>query len=103
MQENGVVHSAGWCIVVLGGANCCGRMRSGAKRWRISSCKIVHSLVGAGTGPCGGERPPGMPGAAVHRHILYRMNAINDSLKKKKKAPPVSDSEHSSAEHVPLP
>jgi len=23
------------------------------------------------------------PGAAVHRHILYRMNAINDSLKKK--------------------
>jgi len=26
-----------------------------------------------------------MPGAAVHRHILDRMNAINDSLKKKKK------------------
>jgi len=25
-----------------------------------------------------------MPGAAVHRHILDRMNAINDSLKKKK-------------------
>jgi len=24
------------------------------------------------------------PGAAVHRHILNRMNAINDSLKKKK-------------------
>jgi len=24
-------------------------------------------------------------GAAVHRHILDRMNAINDSLKKKKK------------------
>ena len=26
-----------------------------------------------------------MPGAAVHRHILNRINAINDSLKKKKK------------------
>ena len=24
----------------------------------------------------------GIPGAAVHRHILYRMNASNDSLKK---------------------
>jgi len=29
-----------------------------------------------------------MPGAAVHRHILYRMNAINDSLKKQKKKIP---------------
>jgi len=36
---------------------------------------------GAGTGPSRRERPPGMPGAAVHRHILHRMNAINDSLK----------------------
>ena len=42
----------------------------------------------AGTGPCGRERPPGTPGAAVHRHILHRMNAINDSLKKKKKKQP---------------
>jgi len=42
------------------------------------------SIGGAGTAPCWGERPPGMPGAAVHRHILDRMNAINDSLKKKK-------------------
>ena len=24
----------------------------------------------------------GIPGAAVHRHILDRMNAINDSIKK---------------------
>jgi len=39
---------------------------------------------GAGTGPRERERPPGIPGAAVHRHILYRINAINDSLKKKK-------------------
>ena len=40
---------------------------------------------GAGTGPCGREKPPGLPGAAVHRHILHRMNAINDSFKKIKK------------------
>ena len=38
----------------------------------------------AGTGPRGGERLTGRPEAAVHRHILDRMNAINDSLKKKK-------------------
>jgi len=38
----------------------------------------------AGTGPSGGERPTGTPGAAVHRHILDRVNAINDSLKKKR-------------------
>jgi len=30
---------------------------------------------------------PGQPGAAVYRHTLDRVNAINDSLKKKKKAP----------------
>jgi len=27
----------------------------------------------------------GIPGAAVYRHVLDRMNAINDSLKIKKK------------------
>ena len=30
----------------------------------------------------------GIPGAAVHRHILDRMNAINDSLEKRKKKAP---------------
>jgi len=35
----------------------------------------------AGTGSRGRERPSGPPGAAVHCHILYRMNAINDALK----------------------
>ena len=45
----------------------------------------VDSSGRAGTGPCGRERPPGRPGAAVHRHALDRVNAINDSLKKKKK------------------
>jgi len=34
----------------------------------------------------GGEKPPGQPGAAVYRHTLDRVNAINDSLKKKKKS-----------------
>ena len=38
----------------------------------------------AGTGPRGGEKPPGQPGAALHRHTLDRVNAINDSLKKNK-------------------
>ena len=42
-------------------------------------------MGGAGTGPEEVERPPGQPGAAVHRHVLYRINAINDSLKKLKK------------------
>jgi len=28
--------------------------------------------------PGRGERPTGRPEAAVHRHILYRINAIND-------------------------
>ena len=37
--------------------------------------------VPVGTGPCGREKPPGQPGAAVHRHTLDRVNAINDSLK----------------------
>jgi len=46
------------------------------------------SIQWAGTGPCGREKPPGTPGAAVHRHILDRMNAINDSFKKKKHLDP---------------
>jgi len=45
MQENGVVHSAGWCIVVL---RCCGRMRSGARQWRISSRKLYIAWGGQG-------------------------------------------------------
>jgi len=48
---------------------------------------------GAGTGPCGRERLPGLSGAAVHRHILSRMNVINDSLKKKKKLPTLPDTD----------
>jgi len=65
----------------VGGARCYGKMRNGARQWQTSFCKNVNSSGRAGTGPCGGERPPGTPGAAVHRHILDRMNAINDSLK----------------------
>ena len=42
----------------------------------------VDSTGRVGTDSCGGERPPGTPGAAVHRHILDRVNAINDSLNK---------------------
>ena len=43
----------------------------------------VCSVGRAGTGLCGRERLPANPGAAVHRHTLDRVNAINDSLRKK--------------------
>jgi len=61
-------------------------MRSGARRCLISLDNEGHvnSVERAETGPCGGEKPPGQPGAAVYRHTLDRVNAINDSLKKKK-------------------
>jgi len=37
----------------------------------------------AGTDPEEAEKPPGeISGAAVYRHSLARLNAINDSLKK---------------------
>ena len=36
-----------------------------------------------GTGPGGGREAPRKPRAAVHRHSLGRLNAINDSSKKK--------------------
>jgi len=50
---------------------------------RVNRTFLAAIEGGAGTGPWGRERPPGLPGAAVHRHILYRMNTINDSLNKK--------------------
>jgi len=65
-------------------------MRNGAKRWRDSYCKYVDS-GGGRDWPGGRERPTGNPVAAVHRHILDRINAINDCLKKKKKGEQVSD------------
>ena len=34
----------------------------------------IYCAGRAGTGPCGGERPPGNPGAAAHRHILDTPN-----------------------------
>jgi len=46
---------------------------------------FVNKAGRAETGPCGREKPPGHLGAAVYRHTLDRVNAINDSLKKKKK------------------
>ena len=62
----------------------------GVVRGGVQFYCIIHpvdSFGRAGTGPCGREKPPGQPGAAVHRHTLDRVNAINDSLKIKKKAP----------------
>jgi len=53
------------------------------ERWNLP-CKYLSIDRGAGTGSRSGERPPGKTlGAAVHRHSLDRLNAINDSLKKK--------------------
>ena len=66
-----------------------GRMRSGVKQWRSSLCKCIYISIyragRAGTGPCGRERPPGIPRncspSYIHRRTLDRVNAINDSLK----------------------
>jgi len=63
-------HDLGGCEVVRGGV------------WVHDVDKFVDSSGRAGTGPCGRERLSGQPGAAVHRHTLYRINAINDSLNK---------------------
>ena len=49
----------------------------------------IYRSERAGTDPCGRERHLGIPGAAVHRHTLDRVNAINDSLKE---AFPISQS-----------
>ena len=38
----------------------------------------VYSSEGAGTGSWEERGHPVIPGAAVHRRILYRINAIND-------------------------
>jgi len=44
---------------------------------------IEYMYSGAGTGPRGGrDATRGNLEAAVHRHTLDRVNAINDSLKK---------------------
>jgi len=45
----------------------------------------LGGLLGAGTGPRGGrDASRGNLGAAVHRHTLERVNAINVSLGEKK-------------------
>jgi len=38
-------------------------MRNGAERWRVlfCNCNFLDGVGGAGTSPCGGERPPGTP------------------------------------------
>jgi len=74
-----------------GRGNTCGEMRVMRTGGRVPYViRFVVVGVGglgmrlAGTGPSGGERPPGeLPGAAVHHHSLGRLNAINASLKKR--------------------
>jgi len=55
---------------------------SGAMTTRSGMAMLVKKR--AGTDPEEAEKPPGeIPRAAVHRHSLARLNAINDSLKTK--------------------
>jgi len=49
------------------------------------NCFFLGFFLGAGTGPHGGrEATWGNLGAAVHRHSLDKLNAINDYFKKKR-------------------
>ena len=59
--------------------------RGGARRFSISLDRGNFMYIARGgqrLARRGGEKPPGQPGAAVYRHTLDRVNAINDSLKK---------------------
>jgi len=59
----------------------CGVVRSDARKLRISYCNFLNSMGGEGLARVEERGRLGIPGSC---HILDRMNAINDYLKKKK-------------------